>query len=130
MSLAGALSFAGDYDEVIALVETAMRLNPLYPFFYPHYIGIANFGLGRYGAAIEPLESAIALNTDVLWPHVFLAACLGHVGEAGRAHEQVAEVRRIHPDLSADWLRTYLPYKRHGDLDALLDGLEKAGLPA
>ncbi len=128
MTLAGALHFAGENEQVIALVETAMRLNPFYPFFYPHYIGLANFAMGRYGEAVAALERAIALNPDVLWPHVFLAACYGQLGKRMRAQEQVVQVHRIHSDFSIGWLLTYMPYKRDADLSALVEGLREAGL--
>jgi adenylate cyclase len=127
-TLAGTLHFAGDNEEVIALLEKAMRLNPVYPFFYPHYMGLANLGMRRYDAAVAALKQSIALNPEVLWPHVVLAACYGQLGENSNASAQLAEVHRIHPGFSTPWLLNFMPYKHSGDSNALVEGLRKAGL--
>jgi len=129
-TLAGTLHFAGENEEVIALLEKAMRLNPFYPFFYPHYMGLANLAMRRYDEAVAALKRSIALNPEVLWPHVILAACHGHLGDSTHAREQLAEVHRINPGFSITWLLTYMPYKRTADLDALVEGLRSAGLSA
>ncbi len=126
-TLAGTLHFAGENEEVIALLEKAMRLNPFYPFFYPHYMGLANLGMRRYDEAVAALKRSIALNPEVLWPHVVLAACHGHMGENTHARAQLAEVHRIYPGFSTTWLLTFMPYKRSADLDVLVEGLRKAG---
>ena len=127
-TLAGALHFAGDNEEVIALVEKAMRLNPFYPFFYPHYIGMAHLAMGRFEAAAAALKRGVVRNPEALWPQVFLAACYGHLGEHTEASAQLAEVRRINPEFSMSSLLNHLPYKNSADVDLLIDGLRKAGL--
>jgi adenylate cyclase len=127
-TLAGTLHFVGENEEVIALLEKAMRLNPFYPFFYPPYMGLANLGMRRYDEAVAALKRSIALNPEVLWPHVVLAACHGHLGENTYARAQLAEVHRIYPGFSTTLLLNFMPYKRSADLDALVEGLRKAGL--
>ena len=127
-ALAGASHFAGENEDVIALVEKATRLNPIYPFFYPHYIGLSHFAMRGYDQAAIALERSIEINSDVLWPHLFLAACYSHLGDSPAARSQVAEVRRINPEISIAWLLTFMPYKRSGDLELLVEGLRKAGL--
>ena len=127
-TLAGALHFAGENEDVIALIEKAMRLNPFYPFFYPHYIGLANLAMRRYEEAVAAFKRSVALGSEALWPHVFLAACHGILGEKAMARTQLAEVLRINPGFSTAWLRTFMPYKRSADLDLLIGGLHKAGL--
>jgi adenylate cyclase len=128
VNLAGALHFSGESEQAIPLIEKAMRLNPYFPFFYPHYIGMANLALQRYDAAVAALKRSIALNPDVPWPHVFLAACEGHLGNSASARDQLAEVHRINPEFSIAWLTTFMPYKRSADLDRLVEGLRIAGL--
>jgi len=129
-TLAGAMHFSGDNEEVIALVEKAMRLNPFYPFYYPHYIGLANMAMRRFDEAVVALKRAVVRNPEALWPHVFLAACYGHLGETTQAGAQLAEVRRINPEFSISSLLRLLPYKSRADVDLLIDGLRKAGLSA
>jgi adenylate cyclase len=129
-TLAGTMHFSGDNEKVIALVEKAMRLNPFYPFFYPHYIGLANMAMRRFDEAVVALKRAVVRNPEVLWPHVFLAACHGHLGTSIQAGAQLAEVRRINPDFSISSLLRLLPYKSSADVDLLVDGLRKAGFSA
>jgi TolB-like protein/Flp pilus assembly protein TadD len=128
-TLAGAMHFSGENEEVIALVEKAIRLNPFYPFFYPHYIGMANLAMHRFDEAIAALTRGAVRNPEALWPHVFLAACHGHMGDDDEASGQLAEVRQINPEFSITSLLKLLPYKRSADIDLLLVGLRKAGLP-
>lgn len=127
-TLAGALHFAGENDEVIALINKAMRLNPFYPFYYPHYIGLANFGMRRLDDAVVAFKRGVARSPDALWPHVFLAVCHGHLGDDALARAQLAEVRRINPEFSIASLPDLLPYKNSADIDLVIDGLRNAGL--
>ncbi len=127
-ALAGALHFSGDNAPVVTLIETAMRLNPFYPFYYPHYLGLAQMMLRRFEEAGEAFLRAIALNPDVLWPQAFLASCLGHLDRPGEAADRLAEVRRIDAGFSIASPELLLPYKRSEDVDLLLEGLKKAGL--
>lgn len=127
-TLAGAMHFSGENGEVIALVKKAMRLNPFYPFYYPHYIALANLGMRRFDEAVVALKRAVVRNPDALWPHVFLAACHGHLGEDVQARAQLAEMRRINPEFSVASLPNLLPYKSSADVELVIDGLHKAGL--
>jgi len=129
-NLAGAKVFAGDYHDVAGLIEQATLLNPIYPFYYPHYIGMANLMMRRFDAAAVLLRRAIERNAEALWPHVYLAAACGHLGRKEDATAEVAEIKRINPKFSVDQLSRLLPYKSSADSELLLDGLRKAGLPA
>lgn len=128
-TLAGALHFAGENHEVIALIDKAMRLNPLYPFYYPHYVGMACLAMGRYAEAVTSLKRSIVRNPEALWPHVFLAACYGFLGDGGQASTELAEVRRLNPEFSIASLENLLPYKHSEDADQLIEGLRRAGFP-
>ena len=127
-TLAGAMHFSGESNEVISLIEKAMRLNPFYPFFYPHYIGMANLVLRRFEAASVALKRAIVRNPDALWPHVYLAACYGYLQEEREISQQSAEIYRISPDFSIAKLGHLLPYKNKSDIDLFADGLSRAGM--
>lgn len=127
-TLAGAMHFAGDNDDVIAMIEKAMRLNPFYPFYYPHYVGLANFAMRRFDDAVAAFERSVALSPEALWPHVFQAACHGHLGQGAQARAQLAEVQRIAPEFSLPSLSRLLPYRNSADVDLLVSGLGAAGL--
>ena len=127
-TLAGAMHFSGNNQEVIALIEKAMRLNPFYPFFYPHYMGMAYMLSRRFDEAAVAFKRVIARSPEALWPHAWLTVCLGHLGEDAEASAQLAEVRRINPEISIATLPDFLPYKNSADTDLLIEGLRKAGL--
>ena len=128
-TLAGAIHYSGENQDVITLIETAMRLNPFYPFYYAHYIGLANFAMRRFDEAVMALKRAVVRSPDALWPHVYLAACHGHLGDGSEASAQAEEVRRIRPDFSSALLQDLAPYKNSADVDLVITGLRKAGLP-
>jgi adenylate cyclase len=126
-NLAGVLHFSGEPEQVIPLIEKAIRLNPFYPFYYTLYIGQAYLMMQRYEDAIETLKRSAIRNPEALPAHLYLAACYGHLGKDAPAHEALAEVHRIHPGFSMAWAQTIFPYKRAADLERLIDGLRKAG---
>ncbi|MBT8369253.1 MAG: adenylate/guanylate cyclase domain-containing protein [Deltaproteobacteria bacterium] len=127
-NLAGILQFAGEPEQVIVLIEKAMRLNPFYPFYYTLYMGQAYLSMRRYEEAIEVIKRSVVRNPESLHAHLYLAACYGHLGKNARAREELTEVSRLHLDFSTTWVQTFMPYKRTSDLDMLVDGLHKAGL--
>ncbi len=127
-ALAGASHFSGKNQEVVLLIERAMRLNPFYPFYYPHYIGMANFMLRQFEDADALLKRAIRRNPDALWPHVYLTACCGHLKNDVEGKIQSAEIQRLNPDFSISLLDRLLPYKRDADAALLVSGLQMAGL--
>ena len=127
-NLAGALHFNGEHEQAIPLIEKAMLLNPFYPFYYILYRGQALLAMERYEEALEAIKRSAAHNPEALPAHLYLAACLGLMGEDASAREAMAEVRRIDPDFSMAWLRTSFSYKYAADLDRLVEGLRKAGL--
>ena len=105
-----------------------MHLNPYYPFYYLQYIGQAYLALERYEDAIEALMQTTTRNPEALTAHVYLAACYGLLGKDAPASEALGEAQGIYPDFSADWVRTFMPYKRQTDSNRLIKGLRKAGL--
>lgn len=127
-ALAAALHFAGDNKQVVALIDKAMRLNPRYPFYYPHYAGMANLAMRRCDVAATALTRAIARNPDALWPHVVLAACYGYLDQQEDIQQQLSEIKRIKPEFSVASLQKLLPYRHSTDLEHMIDGLRKAGL--
>jgi tetratricopeptide (TPR) repeat protein len=126
-ALAGARHFAGQNRDVIPLIETAMRLNPYFPFYYPHYIGLDNMTMGRSEDAAGAFRRAISRNPDTLWPHFFLAASLGHLSQRDGVREAWNEVKRIQPYAVVGQV-TLLPYKNVCDAKLVLEGFQKAGL--
>ncbi len=127
-NLAGNLHFAGEPEPVAELIETATRLNPHYPFYYPLYAGQALFTMRRFQEAAGLIRRSIARNPHALPPHFYLAAAYGQLAEDGLARDALAEARKISPEFSLARARAVTPYRREEDLNLLLDGLRRAGL--
>ncbi len=123
------LSFAGRPDDAIASLQTAMRLNPMYPDIWLHFMGHAEFMRGDYEAVIAPLQRRIRLRPETDISRVLLASTLGHLGRIEEAQATWAEVMKINPGYSIKQKARVLPYKNPNDWNRFLDGLRKAGLP-
>ncbi|MFQ5897295.1 MAG: tetratricopeptide repeat protein [Candidatus Methylomirabilia bacterium] len=127
-TLGDILSWAGRPEETIRLVEKAMRLNPRYPFVYLWGLGHAYYLTGDYEAAIVTLKRVLTRNPDWLPAHAYLAVIYSELGRKDEARAELAEVRRLSPELSLESLRQRLPYKDEAVLERFLDGMRKAGV--
>ncbi len=105
--LANVLGFVGRAEEALGYVETAMRLNPHFPFWYYYVLGQSQFMLTRYDAAIESFEKAIERNPTVPWPHRYLVAAYGHLGMTDEAGWEMEELRTLGFETTlANWRST------------------------
>jgi TolB-like protein len=131
------LAYLGNTAAGIESSEVARRLNPFAPEWYLWCFGIVLYTASRY-------EDAVAVWRQMASPPTEIFACLAagyaQLGqlEEGQSclvefHERASKELPNYPgDDRAGW-RTYwfnsFPYKNAADLDRLLDGLRKAGLP-
>jgi TolB-like protein/Flp pilus assembly protein TadD len=128
-TLAGIRIFAGEPEQVEELIGKAKHLNPFYPAYYDLYLGQAAYSKGRFGEAAQFVARSIARNPLALPALTALAACYGQLGDSTRARDALADIRRINPKASIAWVRTIAVYRRAADVERLLEGLRKAGLP-
>jgi TolB-like protein len=130
--------FIGSIDEVIPLVEQAIRLSPRDPGIGYRYllIGIVHLLQSRTDEAIVWLEKARSANPAVPFVHAHLASAYGLRGETARAAAELAEARRLNggdlfssiAHLKAARLR--VAPKTRGLFEATyFAGLRKAGMP-
>jgi len=75
------------------------------------------------------LEQGVSRDPNAYGLHQWLAATYAQVGQMDDAQTHVKEYLRLYPGISLRHLAKILPYKIKRDLDHLLDGLRKAGLP-
>lgn len=115
---------AGRPEEAIGVIEQAMRLNPRYPVRYLLTLGFAYRDGGRCEEAITVTRQFLAVTPHVGPAHMTLAACYAVLGRLEEAWGEMAEVVRLQPYMSLEWLRQNWPAmaERH------LDTLRKAGL--
>ena len=60
---------------------------------------------------------------------MMLAACYGNLGRVEEARAAWAELLKVNPNFSLEQRARVLPYKDPRDLQRIVEGLAKAGLP-
>jgi tetratricopeptide (TPR) repeat protein len=117
-SLARLLMNAGRPEESIPLYKKAIRLNP-YAHGAPYYnFGYALWMIGQYEEALAAGEQAQSRSPNDMFSHMLLAVTYIELGRDEEARASAAEVLRIKPDLTLEWLAK----------DRLIGNLRKAGL--
>jgi adenylate cyclase len=119
---------AGDrYEEAIELFKKAIRLNPIPPNWYLHYLGATYRIKGENEKAIETFKKVINRDPDFWLSHWGLATSYGLLGREEEAQASVAELLRIRPKFSLAKVRG-LPFKDKADKERCFEVLRKAGL--
>jgi len=130
-------TLAGNSDEGITCTSEAIRLNP---FSHDTCLSVqftAAYCAHRYDEAIAAIARMSHPN---FWTSAWLAACYAHQGRDAEARREMSEfltaaVSQIanHPGQDREAWRTYwtrmFPFQRADDLEHLLDGFRKAGMP-
>jgi adenylate cyclase len=126
--LGGVLSFAGKPHKAVQLIEKAMRLDPFFPFHF-FFLGHAYFLTGSYEEALDALEKALDGNPDFFPARAFRAVTYAELGRDEEARAEIALILGRSPGTTTEVWRERLPYKRAEDLERVLAGLNKAGMP-
>jgi TolB-like protein/Tfp pilus assembly protein PilF len=127
---ASALAFSGRWREAVEAANRAMRLNPRGTLVALNY-GAASFAhylSGNYAEAIQLSQAAIRLRADFAAGYRVLVAAAGISGQNEIAAAALQELRRLHPDISRNWVLTHAPFKLDTDRMHYLDGFRRAGL--
>jgi adenylate cyclase len=125
----------GRLEVGIALLEEAIRLNPLFPDTYQRWLGHSYYYAGRYQEAINTLRAA---RVDG-WDYGLLAASCARVGELEHARDalnefiaqrqKVLKSSGVSASTTADLLGNYKDnFRTEAEWQHLLDGLHMAGL--
>jgi adenylate cyclase len=126
---AQALMYACEPARVIEVLEANLRLDP---FPWPHafgYVGVANYMLKRYGEAVRLCRECALREPNLQWPHLWLASACAQSAQLEEAGKEAAEVLRINPAFTIESWKRLAVYKDPKDVEHLIDGLRKAGLP-
>jgi len=124
--------FRGDTEPAISALTHALRLSPFDPLAHSARggLGVAFFFLRRFEDAIAHLRSAMDENPSYAPAHWFLAAAYAHLERDDEARRMVARLIERQPaSRSLRDLAGKLPFKNPIQLELLLGGLRKAGLP-
>src|SRR6266536_3724428 len=124
--LGNMIAYAGDWEHGLGIVEQAMQLNPHHAGWY-HYVAFCDaYRKHDYHGA---LASALKVNMPAYhWPHVYLAAVYGQLGEQQRASAALRELHALVPNFGAIAREEFGKWLDAELTEHLLDGLRKAGL--
>jgi adenylate cyclase len=110
-------------------VETAMRLNPTYPFWYLFMRGITRYVVEDYQPAIADFEAAATRSPTALFVRSWLAASYAQAGQIEDAEWQFEEMQMMGFEGTIATLIDSGPIQDLGYLSILRAGLRKAGIP-
>jgi adenylate cyclase len=139
LTLAGQLyAFSGDTERSIDYLERAARFNPLgwQPLNYA--MALAHFVAGRYEAVADFAGRVSTGSLNTLNVIVFVrlrAASLGLLGRIEEGRQAVKQLLKVSPSMTIALTRAYYEivlhnvFKTPGVVDALCEGLRRAGLP-
>ena len=123
--------FAGNSENVLPVFERARRLSPADPQAYFLLNGIAMIHLlaGRFAEAAEFANKSVSLYADGDVVYWILAPALGYLGRAAEAAKAVSKLQSLTPGATVSGFREQLPFRDEAQLEILLEGFRKAGLP-
>jgi serine/threonine-protein kinase len=125
-SLGEMLTFSGEADRGLELVERAKQLNPNHPGWYWYANFYQAYKQRDYRAA---LNFAVKVNLPGHWAEpLFTAAACGQLGEVELAAKAVGDLLRIRPDISSTVRKDFMKWWNVDDVEHLLEGLRKAGI--
>jgi adenylate cyclase len=128
--LAAAYGYGGMSSDGLEHCELAARLSPHDFTQAVNYSarGLCHFMAGRYAEAVEWERRAVDLRPHFGSAWRTLAAAAGKSGRFDEAARALAEAKRLHPSLSAEWVARYHPILPERERLAYIDGLRAAGL--
>jgi hypothetical protein len=105
----------------------AIQLDPLRPDWFFGDLGLAHYMLRQYDTAIAVMASMV--NTAHGSHMDIRAAALAQAGLEPEARSTMSEFLRLRPNRNIRQTRMSFPFKNPADLEHLLEGLRKAGMP-
>jgi TolB-like protein/DNA-binding SARP family transcriptional activator len=119
----------GRAEDGLRSVETAMRLNPRYPFWYIFMRGMTRYVVEDYDAAIADFEAAAERSPTATFLRFWLAASYAQVGRTDDAEWQVEELEMMGVETTIATIIDSGPIQDPGYLSLFKAGLRKAGMP-
>jgi len=119
----------GRFEIAMRSIETAMRLNPRYPFWYLVGRGQIYYMQKNYQAAIADFEAAEERNPTITFTKWRLAAAYAQAGRIDDAEWQIDEIQNNGFNSNVDDVIRIIALQRQVDIDHYREGLVKAGLP-
>jgi adenylate cyclase len=125
---ATSLNYAGRSEEAIPFFQKAIRLNPFGSTSTFLHLGHTYRVTGRFEEAVSAYKKSLQRAPDNIYAHLGLAATYSMMGREKEARAEAAEILRINPKFSVDWLAKAAPFKDQSVIDNYIGALRKAGL--
>lgn len=129
-----ARAYVGDANVALQHLARAEQLSPVDAQTYNKQTAAAwaVFGVGRYEECLTWTERALASKPDYAPPWRLRAACFGLLGHLEEGREAVLRLLALSPEETCASTRIYYTpsFTAPGSVDALVEGLGRAGLPA
>ncbi len=120
------VTYAGDAERGLALVDRAKQLNPHHPGWYWYADFYNAYQQSDYRGA---LAFARKVNLPGHWfQHVTIAAACGQLGESDAAARALRDLLELRPDFAATVRKNLEQWWQPGYVSHLIDGLRKVGL--
>jgi TolB-like protein/Flp pilus assembly protein TadD len=131
--LAQTMLFAGNFERAITLVNSAMRLNPIYPSWYLQPFAMAHAMIGEHDKAIELNQELLnrqkKAGGDIIGPYLGLAVSSISLGREDDAKTYVKEILELDPNYSLGRFQNLRLFKDKLHMKRNFEALRKAGLP-
>ena len=114
--------FRGDIATARSYIDQAFRLNPVPPPWYHEFRGMADFVEGRYAECLRAFEPITGPAID----NMYTLACMGHLGETGKARERLARIARAGRNWDFMAGAAQEPYRDPDVRQRLVEGLKRA----
>ena len=127
--LGWALAFDGRSDEAISHLERAILMSPQDPqnAIFSTGLAVAHYLTGQFSEAVSSGRKALQLRYGFTPGHRIYVASLAQAGQVDEAHEALARLKELQPDLSIGWIERHVPYTS-GSMAKFVEGMRKAGL--
>ncbi len=121
----------GNPEGAIESVERSIRLSPNDPSLWVAHgeLSKAHFQLVDYETALGFARRSVEKHADNLPAHHVLIASLAQLDRIDEAKTALNRLEELDPGLTIERLLEIFPLSGYRNLDGMLDGLRKAGLP-
>ena len=123
--------FLGQHEAGIKQLTRGLRLNPLDPEIYwsEMYLAYAHLFQGRHDEALGWATRALTHRPNYRWTTLVLLLAKALAGDIEGARKIIPRLNQLIPDMRVSSLKVLLNPYRPEDVEKVIEGLRKVGLP-